>query len=216
MKASTHRWVAFAALVAFAAVLTAPALVFRAVFGEDLYHHLVWSSHFDEQFRIGQPYPRWLFGSNAGFGGPVFYFYGPVPFYVGALISYLGIDVPRQLAVSAWLSVFLSGAAAWLWARRIGSREGALMAALVYMALPYHINVDLYQRFAYGELWSFVWLPLVLAATHAIATGSRGAIVGFALAYALLIATHLPTTLILSVLPLAYCLVVAPRGHRVG
>jgi hypothetical protein len=65
-------------------------------------------------------------------------------------------------------------------------------------------------------LWGFVWLPLVMLFARASMRGGVGALAGLSASYALLIMTHLPTTLLFSWVPLAYALWMAERGDRLG
>lgn len=84
------------------------------------------------------------------------------------------------------------------------------------MVTPYHLGIDLYTRGAFAELWSFVWIPLILLFVHRLSHGSLWAFAGLAVSYALLIGTHLPTTLIFSLVPVVYAWFVAEKGRRVG
>jgi hypothetical protein len=83
------------------------------------------------------------------------------------------------------------------------------------MAVPYHLHTDLYTRTALAEFWAFAWMPLVLYFTkrlvHQRTTASVG---GLAVSYALLIGTHLFTTLMFSAVPLIYAAFLARQGER--
>lgn len=199
-------------------LLTLPAFWTGNVLGADALSHLVLSRHFIDQLAGGEPYPRWLVGLNGGLGSPVMFFYGPVPYYITSLFRPLvGYDPEgwHQLGFSAALAVIASGFTAYAWLRRLGNPNSALISALVYMAAPYHVIVDLYQRFAFAELWGFVWMPLVLWHVHAIVEGRKGGGLGLAACYALLIMTHLPTTLLFSIVPLLYSLILGRVDGRV-
>src|SRR5262249_50691725 len=71
-----------------------------------------------------------------------------------------------------------------------------------------------YTRGALAETWTFAWMPLVLAAVDKVPKRSRYSIIALALSYAALVLTHLPTTLIFSLIPLAYALYFAPENQR--
>jgi hypothetical protein len=45
--------------------------------------------------------------------------------------------------------------------RRFASETAAIVGAVVYLASPYHLTVDLYMRAAFAEFWAFVWMPLI-------------------------------------------------------
>jgi hypothetical protein len=130
--------------------------------GHDLFHHLLSGHYFARQLWQGELYPRWLMAMNGGFGSPTFFFYpllpttsapslpGPVP----------TPSRPSTLLGSATLALLLSGVFAYLWLRATTPPGRALAASLLYLALPYHVAMDLYARFALAEFWAFAWAPL--------------------------------------------------------
>src|SRR6266404_2263834 len=198
-------------------VLTLPIILWGAPFqSDDGLAHARWYIHFSEQLWSGDLYPRWLVGMNNGLGSPVFFYYPPVPYFLTSFIHPLFPDDSHgwyQLGVSASLAIILSGVTARLWLRQIVKDTPALIAALLYMAGPYHLAADVYLRFSFAEFWSFVWMPLILFFTHKILDGNRLALVGFSVSSALLIMTHLPTTLIFSMVPLCYGVILRTE-HR--
>lgn len=205
-------------LLLYGAFLTWPALSTGYIPSRDVLIHLLWSTNFADQLWAGAWYPRWLDQMNGGLGSPVFFFYAPLPYYFTALLKPLFHFDPEgwhQLGVAASLAVILSGLSAYLWLRLLGGATAALVASIVYMSAPYHLAFDLYQRFAFAELWSFVWLPLVLWGVQATVKGNRKAPLGLALAYAGLVLTHLPTAMIFSPVALAYAVFYADRDGRV-
>jgi hypothetical protein len=84
------------------------------------------------------------------------------------------------------------------------------------MAMPYHFAIDIFLRGAFGEIWSFVWMPLMLwAAQRLIKRPTLGTAIGLALSYAGLITTHLPTTLLFSVIPPVWVWWTSAPGTRI-
>ncbi|MDP1653403.1 MAG: hypothetical protein Q8L56_11855 [Rhodocyclaceae bacterium] len=219
---SSKAFIPFHALILllYGLVLTLPAIWSGFIVGDDTLTHLIWSRHFVDQLWAGDLYPRWLYDMNAGLGSPVFQFYGPVPYYFTALFRPLLSNDPEgwhQLGLAASLAVIASGFTAYAWLKWLAGERAALIGALLYMSAPYHLSVDLYQRFAFTELWGFVWMPLVmLFARASVNDGKAGPMMGLSLSYALLIMTHLPTTLLFSWVPVAYALWMAEPGERIG
>ena len=206
-------------IVAIGLVLTVPAVSVGVFSADDLLvFHLKWSKHFSEQLWSGDLYPRWLLGMNAGLGSPTFFFYAPVPYYFTSFFHPLFASSDpqgwRQLSLSASFALIASGLTAYTWLKSIANRNAAFISALLYMALPYHLAIDLYRRFAFAEYWTFVWIPLILYFSKKIITGHKINIVGFAVSYALLIMSHLPTLLIVSIVPLSYVLLMADKRQR--
>jgi len=200
-------------------ILTAPVLIYGIPFFSDdgVTHHAVWYVCFSDQFWAGDLYPRWLMGMNNGLGSPVFFYYPPVLFFVTSLLRpFFGGDSHGwyQLGVSACAALIASGSCGYAWLKQMAGRNSALAAAILYMATPYHLASDLYVRGSLAEYWAFIWMPLILFFTHKIVHGHRLAAAGCALSYALLVMTHLPTTLIFSPIPVCYAFYMAGPGQR--
>jgi hypothetical protein len=205
-------------IIILGACLSLPAFLGDFFVAHDLLFHLNWNKNFTEQFWAGDIYPRWLANMNGGRGSPVFFFYGPVPFFVSALFKPLLVDDPHgwlQLGLSISAALVLSGLFAYLWLRKIVDKWSAFMAAIVYMILPYHLLVNLYQRLSLAEFWSFAWMPLILYATREIVDKKDNGILKFSLGYALLVMTHLPATMIFSLIPPAYAVVISKKKFQI-
>jgi hypothetical protein len=206
-------------IVGVGCFLTLPVLVHGiSVQSDDGATHVVWYTSFATQFWAGDLYPRWLADLNNGLGSPAFFFYPPVPYFLTSVVKPLfGASDPNgihQLGLSAALSVILSGIFTWLWCREFVDDLAAVAGGVAFMATPYHLMIDLYTRGSFAELWSFAWIPLILLFVHKACRGDRWAPAGLAVAYALLIGTHLPTTVIFSLVPVGYAFVAADLGVR--
>ena len=128
-------------------VFTIPVFLPGFFVAHDVITHLNWTNHFSEQFWSGDFYPRWLADMNGGRGSPVFFFYGPFPYYLISLLKPLFFSDPfgwMLLGFGFSLALIASGVSAYIWLRDIFDRNSAFCAALFYMALPYHLAVDLY------------------------------------------------------------------------
>ncbi len=186
-------------LAAVAALICLPALVYVFPNGDDFAQHYWWTTEFAKELQDGKFYPQWLSGAYAGQGSPVMFFYPPLPFYFSSLITLLIGDPLSALALSCWLALTLSGMSMYILSRSFLPRGHSLLAAVFYITVHYHL-FDLYQRCALNEFWAFVWIPLVFHATYLVASGrGRYRAVYLATSYGLLLLTHLPTTLLVSV-----------------
>jgi hypothetical protein len=195
--------------VALLAIL--PAFVHGVFDAHDLVgFHLFWAKEFSEQFWKGDLYPRWLLDMNAGLGAPTFFFYAPIPYYFTSLLRPLIFTADplgwNQLCLASLVALAASGITAYLWFTKLVNPTAALIGALLYMIAPYHLAIDFYARFTYGEFWSFVWFPLLMYFTQKLIEGRKIGVVGFAIAEALLIMSHLPSFLIFFPVPLLYLL----------
>jgi hypothetical protein len=96
----------------------------------------------------------------------------------------------------------------------MASQRVALAGAVLYMLMPYHLAIDFYRRTALSECWSLVWIPLVLYFSARLIKPKPHFSVGLAVAYAMLILSHLVSVFIVSLIPLAAAMAFSPRGHK--
>lgn len=200
MKGGKPWYLAPLILAMACALLLLPAWLQGGTQGHDLFHHLISGHYFAQQLWQGELYPRWLMGMNGGFGSPTFFFYPPLPYYVSALFAG-PVALPQQavypLLASASLGLWLSGLFAYLWLRGVATPGRALAVSLLYLALPYHLAMDLYARFALAEFWAFAWAPLILLAQDLTTRRQRHGLPLLALGLALLAYSHLPSLLLM-------------------
>jgi len=204
-----HRLTPIAApliLIGTAVLLLLPTLIIGTHFTHSSAQNLTWAAQFAEQFRAGVLYPRWMPDSFEGLGGPTFYFYPPLAFWIDAATSVVTanlLPLPYRLAVTSMVILFASGIAMYAWlVRESASRSIALWGAVGYMAAPYHL-LDHYMRGALAEFTAYASLPIAVLGVRLIAERRRSGPAILAIGYAALIASHLPTAL------LATCTVIA-------
>ena len=216
-NAKPFRWASDVLVLAIAAlVLSWPLFVHGPMLsGHDTKEHINFGKYFAEQFWEGDLYPRWLLNMNHGLGSPSLFVYPPLPAYVYALL----LPVAKILHLDAfclgeYLCLLTSGLSAFFWMTTLAGRRVSLVVATLYMLMPYHLAVDFYRRGALAESWALAWIPLVLYFTTQAVRKKRYAIAGLALAYALLIVSHLISVLLFSALPLLLALTIAERGRK--
>ncbi len=204
-------------IVSIGLILTIPASLYSVTSGHDFLIHWKWAKQFSEQIWIGDLYPRWLQNMNAGLGSPAFFFYPPIAYYFTSLFHPLFTAYPDrwyEITSSASLACLASGITAYIWLKSITNQRSAFIASILYMVFPYHLSLCLYTRFAFAEFWGFVWMPLVLYFSRKIIDEGKSGILGFAVSYALLTMTHLPTTLIFSIIPISYIFLMVQKTKR--
>lgn len=121
----------------------------------------------EEAVRQGAVYPRWFPELAFGYGHPVINFYGPLSYYWALPFTLLGLSPVLAIKLTFATGLIASALGMYLFARLHLERGPALVAAVVYAYLPYHL-VDLYVRGALAEFLAFVWFPLVLWAFHGL------------------------------------------------
>lgn len=200
-----------------AVILALPMLVYGPMLrGHDTYEHINYSRHFSEQFWAGEWYPRWLIGMNHGLGSPSLFVYPPFPGYVFTLLEPPGRVLHFDpFKMGEFLALLGSGICAFLWLTTMAGESVAVVGASLYMLVPYHLAVDFYRRTALSECWALVWMPLVLYFSAKPVRQGRIYLVGFAVAYAALILSHLVSVFIFSLVPLGAAIVLSPPGRKV-
>ncbi len=189
-------------LTACALILSLALLVFHGVAGtpegESYKFNLPWFDAFRSSFWAGDLYPRFLPDLWYGMGGFDFYFYAPLPFWIAAVLgeaSCPGCDSGTVFALGGAWMVILSGVTFFLFARRFFDTAWAGFGAIVYALLPYHYLIDWFDRQAVGEVAAMIFLPLIALSMIRLIEDRKGGAV-FALSFAGLALSHLPTTLI--------------------
>lgn len=148
-------------------------------------------SELDRALSGGQLPVRWVENLGFGYGYPLFNFYPPLTYYLGE-IFHLGLNLGLIDSTKLVWGVALLGSALTMYflARNFFGRLGGLVSAVFYLYAPYHA-VDAYVRGAQSELFSFVWLPLILLFSHKTITTKSwgwGSLTGLVLG--LLMLTH--------------------------
>jgi 6-pyruvoyl-tetrahydropterin synthase related domain len=206
-----------AIIVATVALFALPVLIYGPMpAGHDTTEHVNFSKHFAEQFWAGELTPHWLLQMNHGMGSPSFFVYPPFPAYVYALLQPIG-NVLHFNAFNAgeFLCLLASGICAFLWISTMATRRVALIVAGLYVLIPYHLSADFYRRNSLSESWALAWMPLVLYFTVQVMNKKRFATLGLAIAYALLILSHLISVLIFSAVPIALAFLFAEHTQRI-
>jgi hypothetical protein len=183
--------------------LLSPDYFFNA---HDAPNTIFFLTEFDAALRDGVWYPGWATDQALGYGYPTFVLIPPLAYYVAEIFHLLGAG--KVVAVKwVWVLATLgSGLAMYAYARHVMGRRRGLLAAIVYVYVPYHL-ADIYVRAALAEYSAFVWMPLTLLAFHRLTERATARRLGLAaLAYGALWLTHNPTSLLFTPLLAAYIL----------
>ena len=180
-------------LVFALAPLTAPGYFSSA---HDARHSVYFLQMFDLSMRDGAWFPRWATDMVFGYGYPLWLILAPLPFFVGEAFHLVGFDFVSAVKLVDGLAILFSALTMYLFASRVLGRNAALVAAVAYVYLPYHL-VDLYVRAAQAELVAYVFPPLVFWAFHELATAKSARYIPIAaFAYAGLILSHAQTAIL--------------------
>jgi len=184
----------------------------------DSSYHALLQRNFAQQLWAGDWYPRWLADLNGGLGSPVFFFYPALASYASSVfLPFVAGRDPAgwiQVGLGCSLCLILSGISAYYWLRFRGAPVSALFGAAIYVIAPYHTAIDLYNRAAVPELWTFVWMPLVLLSVEGVIARRRWAFPALSFSYALLVCSQIGVTFCFSAVPVAAALWLSERGQR--
>jgi len=204
-KIGLDRYLLVVAVCSLVAIL--PLIGPNYFFGaHDAPHSVFFLTEFDAALRDGVWYPGWGTDHALGYGYPTFVLYSPLAYYGAELFLLLGAG---KVAAVKWiwaLATVGAGLGMYAYARRVLGRLPGLLAAVVYVYMPYHL-ADIYVRAALAEYCAFVWMPLALLAFHNLAekvTARRLALAG--LAFGALWLTHNVTAMAFTPLLAAYVL----------
>lgn len=107
----------------------------------------------DGQFPV-----RWV--PDFRYGEPLYNFYSPAAYYVGAIIKIFGFSYLDTTKILLGLGFFLSGIAMYFLGRALFGKFGGFMSAIFYVWAPYR-SVDVYVRGALSESWALIFFPLI-------------------------------------------------------
>ncbi len=105
--------------------------------------------------------PRWASGLLYGHGYPLFSFYSPLTYYLGALLVFAGANFLLATKLVFLMAFFLGAIAIYLLVKEMFGRLPALVASIVFSYAPYKA-VDVYVRGSLPEFLSLSLFPLVL------------------------------------------------------
>lgn len=134
--------------------------------------------------------PRWAGYLNHGYGYPLFLFAYPLPYLIGEVFMIAGVGPINTVKLLFGLSAFLSLVTMYIFAKSIWGEKGAFLSTVLYAYGPYRLT-NLYQRGNLGELWAFVFFPLLLYLyKQLIATPSRSLFLITSIVTALFLLNH--------------------------
>ncbi len=112
--------------------------------------------------REGQFPVIWSQNFGFGFGMPLFEFYAPLPYFVGAIFYLSGLPLLTAVRLILALSTLGAAIGAYMWAREFSDELTASLAGS-FLALASYRAMDLFARGAVSELWGIMAVPWLFA-----------------------------------------------------
>lgn len=135
---------------------------------------------------------RWVEDLGYGAGYPIFNFYSVLPYYIGGILTALGISALDSTKLIFIIALVGSGASMFFLVKEFFGKLGGLVSAIIYLYFPYHA-VNVYVRGDLAETSAYVFLPLVflsLFKIHQSNTFSKNYVVLGSLSIAAVILSH--------------------------
>ena len=165
--------------------------------GYDMITDIRFASALQDAMSSGEFFPGWA-NDNFGFGSIGIRFYPPVAFYLLAFTELLTADWFWALWANLlfWMTIGSIGIFAFV--KEWGTPGQGLIAAIGYAIVPQHLG-EVFQFFLFAEFAAWGVIPFCfLFLTRICRGGGWVDAVWFAFAYSILVLTHLPTTIIVS------------------
>jgi len=199
-------WFWIAVILCASCIIMLPIPILGIPDGYDIPQHLRFVTTFQESLADGSLIPGWAAADNYGFGSVGIRFYPPLSHYLMAATQMATRDWFDTLWTNALFWMCLGSVGLYYWSREYLSRPWSAFAALLFATMPYHLM----QIYVYVLLAEFAAAALLcfcfLFATRVINRGRALDVLLLSISYALLILTHLPSTIIGSICLGIYCL----------
>lgn len=146
---------------------------------------------FDKCIKALQIPCRWAPDSGAGYGEPLFNYYGQLVYAFGEIFHLFNFSLIDSLKITFIFSLVGSAIAMFFLARKIWKDNlSAVISSILYLYAPYRA-VDVWVRGALPEAFSFIYFPLIiLEIENYLETSKKKHLLTFSLLIALLITTH--------------------------
>ncbi len=141
---------------------------------------------------------------------------GPFPYLIAEFLRWMGAGGVEAIKGVYLTGFVVSGLGMYLLGKSLYGARGGLVAAVVYVYLPYHL-ATVYVRGAFAEAWAFVLYPFTVLC-YSKFVSDRSVVWGMAavLLHAALAVTNLGLALLFALFLLAYVLVLAPSRRARG
>jgi hypothetical protein len=190
MKKILSLFLLFIAILATSWALVHPQLFFV--------HDFVHGARIAEMLRglqDGHVPVRWSSNFGFGYGMPLFEFYAPLPYYVGAGVYWLSGDLVLSVKMLYLICAGLSFWGMYLCASRLYGRAGGWLSAFAFTLAPYRA-VNLFVRGAVAEAWGMMAIPWVLLGIVMVIRKEKGGWLMLVVSLLTLFLSHNLTTLL--------------------
>ena len=177
-------------------------------------HDYIHAARVIEMYRAvsdGQIPVRWSQNFGYGYGMPLFEFYAPLPYYIGAALYWLGFEVLTAVKLLFLFSAIFTTWGSYKLGRRFFGRAGAVLTAAAITLAPYRA-VNLFVRGALSEAWGIMAMPWVLLGILQVVKQQKNGWRNLTVSLVVLMLSHNIMTMLFA--PLSLLFVVLFLGYR--
>lgn len=200
-------WFCLGAVLLFCAVsFLIPIYISGLPDGFDLSTDLRFASAFRDGILNGNFSPGWA-NDNFGFGSIGIRFYPPIAFYTLAFGEMITGDWFSAIFINLFGWMCLGCIGIYFFVKEWSSPGPAMVAGMIYAIVPQHLT-EIYGYFLYAEFAAWGVMPFCFLFVTRICRGGKWLDVFlFATSYSVLILTHIPTTIMVTISLPVYVLV---------
>lgn len=201
--------------VAISLTMLLPFLLFGVPYAPDNIHHFQVASSYAQAISVGDFFPSWSAHENFGYGSLGVRLYPPFPYYVLVFIHFATGEWYWASLFTYAFWILLGGLGVYLLAREFYSPHTALFAVVIFAFMPYRYY-EIYHATMYGEFAGCAVLTFSFYFVLRVCKyGKYTDVIGLSVAYAVLILTHLPLTIIGSICLFVFSLASSRHGRIV-
>lgn len=137
----------------------------------------------------------WSQNFGYGYGMPLFEFYAPLPYFIGALFYSFGISLVSSVKLLFWICTIFTAAGAYFLGKQLYGRAGGVITAAAITLAPYRA-VNLFVRGALSEAWAIMAMVWILYCSFAVVKQKKYSWFGLVLSLVVLFLSHNLSTLL--------------------
>lgn len=183
----------------FSFVLISPILFLGIPDNYDVMEHMRFAVTYSDSFSNGQILPLWSEKDNSGFGGAGVRLYPPLTYILFSSIHLVTSSWHLSLSAVLIIGMFIGCVGVYFFTKEFYPNGYPLLASLFYAVIPYHL-FQIYQVFLLAEFMAAAFSPFVFYfGTKLVRDGGIRNSLLFAIFFSLVILSHIPSTIILSI-----------------
>lgn len=148
-----------------------------------------------------------------GYGMPLFEFYAPLPYFLGAIFSLLGASLVWATKIVFILTSLISALGMYFWAREFYEEKIAILSGGLFTLASYRA-MDIFARGALSETMAIAAIPWIFWGLTRIVKNEKKAVLITVTGFVVLILSHNITTMLVAPSLILYLLVMITKEKK--